>query len=343
MSFTDEEAAGSWSGPPRERRYRSEGRCSVSSAETFSQMPAQSVETRLPDAARHVRMLASHNDATDSTPAPTLVRLASGSTRGIGLARLGSECLQRIVAAPEFLLQSAIVWLKNTSDRRVALIAADASAADETWCCKVAVSRSWRVRFTAKFVAIRSWNAFHQGVALRKVNVSTPQPLAIVTVVRDGAYHEYLLTETVPNAMSVRQWFEARDWHGGDKASRLLLAAVIRQLAQQLRRLHAERFDHRDLKPSNILLDDANQIWLIDLDGVCRWSVLPKRRRVQNLARLWAGLAPTGVTATDALRFLFEYLPPAQRHSWKRLWCNIVRRAAPKIEQKRREQELTGA
>jgi serine/threonine protein kinase len=154
-------------------------------------------------------------------------------------------------------------------------------------------------------------------------------------MVRRGVYHEYLLTEAVPGAISLHDWLEGHTSDESDSEFLWQRISVARQLGLLLQRLHQQRFDHRDLKPTNLLLSDVGRVWLIDLDGIWRWPVLPRIRRVQNLARLWAGLAGRQqVTAADALRFLLAYLTPEQRGEWKLIWRQVARRAAAKIMKK---------
>ncbi len=296
-------------------------------------MPAHSVELHLPGQAAELDD--SCSDAT-SNENPQLIRMAAGAARGVGLARLGTDCLQRIVSGPDLLLNSAKVWLKNDAGRRVALIDADAGCADSLWCCKEAVSHRWLVRLISRFATVRAWNAFHQGLILRELEIATPQPLAVVSIERSGALHEYLLTAAVPGAISMQDWLATHRSDGSQHHARRQRFKLAQQLGLLLQRLHAERFDHRDLKPTNLLLSDEGRVWLIDLDGLWRWPILPRARRVQNLARLWAGLAVRRlVTATDALRFLLAYLPRNQRGDWKSLWRQIAHRAASKIERKK--------
>lgn len=280
-------------------------------------------------------------DAVPERQRPKLVQMNSGLAQGTGLASLGTDCLRRILSHPERLLASPSVWLKNELDHRVALIEAESkltatALGDAMWCCKESISRRWWVPLLSRLVSLRSHNAFHQGLRLQQVGVATPQPLAVVGVIRGQAYHEYLLTEAVSGAVSLQQWCRQIRTREATPELWWERRIIARQLGLQLQRLHQQRFDHRDLKPSNILLSEATRVWLIDLDGVWRWPILPHSRRVQNLARMWAGLAGlSGVTATDALRFLLAYLPPQEHGSWKTLWRQVVRRAQQKISQKR--------
>lgn len=302
-------------------------------------MPVQSIE--LLSRYRSPELRETCADSVAERRQPKLVQIRSGSARAIALVSLGTDWLRRSVSNPEQLLAAPRVWLKNESDHRVGLVAMDfrltaTGPSNATCCCKESISRRWWVPLLARFMSLRSHNAFHQGLILRQAGISTPQPLAVVTVTRRGAYHEYLLTEAIPGATSLQQWvrgLSSRETSAGLWRDR---RTVARELGSQLQHLHQYRFDHRDLKPSNILLSEITRVWLIDLDGVWRWPVLPRARRVQNLARLWAGLADQpGVTSTDALRFLLAYLSPKQYGEWKSLWRQVVRRARKKISQKR--------
>jgi hypothetical protein len=229
--------------------------------------------------------------------------------------------------------------LKDQPGHRVALVDSESETVAGLWCCKETVTRSWWVRFVTSWGSFRAHNAFRQGQALLQVQVSTPQPLAVMACTRNGAYHEYLLTEAVPAATSLQCWLLSAATSsptGGDFRPR---REVCRQLGLQLQRLHRHGFDHRDLKATNVLISEQagkRSLWLIDLDGVWRWPILPRPRRVQNLARLWAGVAGLPqVTRTDALRFLLAYLTPQQRTTWKSLWRQVARRSAAKIAKQR--------
>ncbi len=269
-----------------------------------------------------------------------VIRISFQATHGVGLTKLGGDCLRRLVSAPELLLNGARIWLKDQPGHRVALIESESSAVPGMWCCKATRTRSWWVRVITSFATFRSRNAFHQGRAMLLAAVTTPQPLVVISSTCQGAYHEYLLTAAVPESVSLQSWLvePSREKTPAEFQQR---CSIARCLAIQIQRLHRHRFDHRDLKPTNILLSvsaDKHTVWLIDLDGVWRWPVLlPSPRRIQNLARLWAGVALTSnVTPTDALRFLLAYLPPEQRGNWKSLWRRVARLAAIKISRKPR-------
>ena len=300
-------------------------------------MPAPSVEILPPCMLPELRSPPA--TAVGAHPQAYLARTSDGRVRALGLASLGTDCLQRLVSAPDLILSGARAWLKNQPDHRVALIDSESDAVPGMWCCKETVTRNRWVRFVTTWGSFRAHNAFRQGLACLRANISTPQPLAVLTFSRSGAYHEYLLTAAVPDAVSLQDWLNS----GGPIVSAAAFrrrCEITRQLGLQLQRLHQRGFDHRDLKPTNVLISDSSPVqpvWLIDLDGVWRWPWLPSPRRTQNLARLWAGVAMIpGVTPTDALRLLFAYLTPQQRRNWKTLWRRVARRAAGMIAKKSR-------
>jgi serine/threonine protein kinase len=116
-------------------------------------------------------------------------------------------------------------------------------------------------------------------------------------------------------------------------ARRARIRSLTGSLALLIRSLHERSLSHRDLKASNILikLDPTNrsdQLSLIDLVGVRLRYPLPRRRRVQNLARLCLSLSTLPErTRTDTLHFLRLYLPwgLSPLNDWKGIWRSIDR------------------
>ena len=86
--------------------------------------------------------------------------------------------------------------------------------------------------------------------------------------------------------------------------------AVLARLGDVIGRLHAAGLDHRDLKHSNLLLTDAGDIALLDLDSLVPPRAVNWRRRVRALGQLEAyatDLYPW-LPRTDRIRFLRSYL-----------------------------------
>src|SRR5262249_2129644 len=105
------------------------------------------------------------------------------------------------------------------------------------------------------------------------------------------------------------------------------------ELGRLVRELHRRQVSHRDLKAANLLVN-ADGVWLIDLVGVRLLRRLPRRRRVQDLARLHASFCRSPLlTRTDKLRFLRTYLQwgLTGRQRWKRWWREIAAATEAKV------------
>lgn len=260
-------------------------------------------------------------------------------TDGIAIGELSSEFLQRFAAAPREFFRFTRIWMKDQPNLRVGIIPAEVPVQSNEWCLKEKVVENWWVWLVSRFFSLRGRNAFRQGTALYRANVSTPRPLAYVCRREWGKLYEYLLTDAVSSSLSLDHWIESEFLRCSPTGRWDLRRHLVRELAVQLQRLHAAGLDHRDLKPTNILVSvssDRPVLWLIDLEGVWEWPVIPRIRAVQNLARLWAGVAMhPAVTSTDAIRFLKCYLGPDASHRWKE-WARLVSaRAEGKIRELR--------
>jgi serine/threonine protein kinase len=165
--------------------------------------------------------------------------------------------------------------------------------------------------------------------------------MLIVESTVPSSHRSYLLTEAIENSTTLAEFF-GRHWPAmkGDERARWL-TRHSRQLARQLRRMHESGFDHRDLKFPNLLVsndESDDRTWLLDLDAVRAWPVLPRMRAMQNLSRLnVSSLLVAGLRHTDRLRFLRWYLGSAFAAEWKRWWRRIVRRSLLKIDRNHRD------
>jgi Ser/Thr protein kinase RdoA (MazF antagonist) len=193
--------------------------------------------------------------------------------------------------------------------------------------------------------ALRSWVLGH---GLRERCLPTPRPLAVLQRRLHGLPHEgYLLTEKVPDAVELHR-YAAELVALAPAERRRALRGGLEQVAALVRDLHRRQLAHRDLKAANILVQpgaagsrcsggvgEIGRLWLIDLVGVRRHGKLPRRRRVQNLARLHASFCRSPLlTRTDKLRFLRTYLQCGLfgRERWKSWWRAVEAATAAKVE-----------
>lgn len=257
-----------------------------------------------------------------------------------GLATIEPDWLKELARAPELPFERHVVrWCKQTPRCRVAevLIPCGAGQVHAYWKCReradgpLHLFNRWR-----SSPARRAWETGH---ALIRRGISTPRPLALVEQTETTG-RSYLLTAAVENAVSLELFARDHLRTLGPVERTKWLGAHREQLARQLRRLHASRFDHRDLKFSNLLVSNDPRdarIWLLDLDHVRCWRRLPRSRAVQNLSRVAvsARICLPNV-ATECLRFLKAYLRDRFAAEWKMWWRAIARRSEFKLNRNKR-------
>ncbi|TAH34607.1 MAG: hypothetical protein EYC70_16885 [Planctomycetota bacterium] len=107
-------------------------------------------------------------------------------------------------------------------------------------------------------------------------------------------------------------------------------AALLRELARLVRRLHLSGVAYRDLKPSNLLVDPERHDFILvdhDRNRFLRRAVPPELAR-RDLAALHAGLPPE-VRASERLRALRAYDPRwSRREMWRAHVRPLLREAA---------------
>lgn len=104
--------------------------------------------------------------------------------------------------------------------------------------------------------ATRAWREFHLLAELLAEGLPVPRPIA-AHVVRAGLlYRQHLITERVPDAVSLEDLLRMgpvseADWHA---------------LGQCVLRFHQAGVCHADLNPGNVLRDTRGQFYLLDFD-----------------------------------------------------------------------------
>lgn len=124
-------------------------------------------------------------------------------------------------------------------------------------------------RAMAEFTLLRS---------LRAWGLPVPAPVAARHAPSGWVYSADILVAYIPGSQNVAQCLSQRS----------LMASEWKALGQAIRQLHDRQVFHADLNCHNLLLDEANQAWVIDFD---RCAVRPGADwKPQNLQRLLRSL-----------------------------------------------------
>jgi tRNA A-37 threonylcarbamoyl transferase component Bud32 len=191
---------------------------------------------------------------------------------------------------------------------------------------------SIRYRFLSFFVPSRAFRSLRGATILRGAGIPTVTPVAAVECRVCGALTKsFFISEEIADGKTTdaywtRQLGPLRGREGAEHRRRFL-----RDLAKLFRSLHAQHVYHDDLKDANILAardDSANAVsfFLLDFDGVRRYSRLSKRRRLKNLVQLHRTLGRY-MRRPEKLYFLKCYLGSAfgDRIMRRRLISKVLR------------------
>ncbi len=153
---------------------------------------------------------------------------------------------------------------------------------------------AWRYLWTG-LERTRAFRELRLTAALHELGLPVPRPVAAAVTRHGLTYEAALITERIPGARALADLLETR------RASEALLAEVGRTI----RRFHDAGLDHVDLNARNLLVDEAQRVWLIDLD---RCRLRPKGDwQAANLARLARSLVKFGASdATAPIRRGYE-------------------------------------
>jgi len=154
---------------------------------------------------------------------------------------------------------------------------------------------------------------------LRKQGINTPEVLGlIIQAAPQGLFQEWLrhrrgalVTRMVEGGRDMLEY--ARSKEGAEQLADLRVRrALIRSVAQEVRRMHDAGVCHADLHIKNLLLGPGGEVFILDLDRAKLHGELGLNRRMANLIRLGRSLEKTGVdriiSGRDSYVFFLEYL-----------------------------------
>jgi tRNA A-37 threonylcarbamoyl transferase component Bud32 len=202
-------------------------------------------------------------------------------------------------------------------------------------------------RYNAFSLRYRLLSAFSQSGALRslrgaavlaEIGVPTARPLAAIEMRVCGTLRaSFFVSEEIAGGKTANAYWMAtlRDFADCEGFKRR--RAFLRQLAAMFRLLHAGGVYHNDLKEANIMVveggnDVSVKFFLLDLEGVRRYSSLSERRRVKNLIQIYRTLG-THLSRSQRSYFLKSYLGDSfGDRKLKRDLIEVVLRRARRVD-----------
>jgi 3-deoxy-D-manno-octulosonic acid kinase len=174
------------------------------------------------------------------------------------------------------------------------------------------IARWWTDRYLWQAASLtRSFVEWHLLYMMHRAGLPVPKPIA-ACYRRTGrySYSADLLTEQIPEVSSL--------------ATRLASGALPLSswiaIGRCLRRFHRDGVCHADLNAHNVLLNDAQQVWLVDFDrgslrrpGLwCDGNLVRLRRSIEKITD---ALPPERFSEADWASLLSGYFVAAQRQS----------------------------
>lgn len=168
--------------------------------------------------------------------------------------------------------------------------------------------------------AFRSW----QGARLlMDKGLNTAQPLAAIEHRQWGVLKEsFYVTRAIEDSWISVEYYKEKLV---DKAVSIRdKRFFLRSLAKLFSDIHGKGIYHNDLKDYNILVREEEghlRFFLLDLEGIKEYEMLPERKRLKNLVQLNRTLGRL-VNNTAKIAFLKEYCGTGE---WKELARSIVK------------------
>jgi serine/threonine protein kinase len=171
-------------------------------------------------------------------------------------------------------------------------------------------------------------------------NIPTPLPVSFLEQRRGRLLiKSFFISQKIDGALDLRAAFQQLQTNRSNNDTKQK-KSLIHQVARLIRSLHDCGICHRDLKASNILVQripkKPDKLYLVDLDSARIQKGIREKGRTRDLARLNASLFyTTGISTTDRLRFLHNYLSTTCAHDKKlhTYWQTITEQTRKKLKQ----------
>lgn len=220
-------------------------------------------------------------------------------------------------------------------------------------------ARLWVERLKDFFRPCPAARAWRGSLRLQEAGIATAPLVACGETGPGNAAHSFLVTEELPDCLSINQWL-AR-FHRDPAGSARQKHRLMREIGRLLSELHRACLYHTDLRPGNIFArpsgapcapDSSGEfdLFLIDTDRVMRTRLRGWRESRRNLMQVMFSPSPE-MTMTDRMRIAEAYaeargLTPIRTARralflsscrWLRRRLRALLRAKPHVGQRPRE------
>ncbi|HET9297134.1 MAG TPA: lipopolysaccharide kinase InaA family protein [Candidatus Binatia bacterium] len=265
---------------------------------------------------------------------PDFVLIRHRATSGWVDANFNKPAVKRLIWDPDrFFSDERCVVVKDQKKIKVARVAVEVSGELYRIFIKRYNAFSWRARLLSIFTPSGAFRSLQGAAILQNTGFATAKPLAALESRRCGVVTKsfYLSEEIADGKTADTYWREDLSIAQPQRLRRR--RQFISGLALTFQALHRQGVYHNDLKDANIIVvpgKDAELFYLLDLEGMRRYSDLNLRRKVKNIVQLNHTLGRL-LRRTEKMYFLKVYLDSSfASKRIRRRWVTAV------LEQSRR-------
>ena len=246
--------------------------------------------------------------------------------------------MDRLVDADGLFADPSCQVIKDQRKIKVARLVVDIDGKFQGLFVKRYNMFSLRHKLVSGLVHSGALRALRGAAILREAGIETATPVAAVENRKRGSLDKsFYITEELSGGKTVdAYWCEILSPLGGADG-RARRRKCLTQLAQLFRQLHERAVYNNDLKDANILaLSDQPggvlRLYLLDLEGVRRYSKLNTQRKIKNLVQINRTLGKY-LRVSEKLIFLKSYLDRSYNdRKVRRQFIAVVNRESVRLD-----------